>query len=352
MGPHDTPCGIDSFAATDPPCNKAAPRYRPVRSGLSILTPEDLPAWDALVNSSPQCSVFLRSWWIKATCGSICILGFFENGRLIAGIPLHYETRKGVRICMMPRLTQTWGVAMAPLPGKHVTAEGRETEILEAFAARLAREHVFVQAFHPTSQNWLPFYWHGFTQTTHYTYVLDQLDSLSRLWDNVVPARRTNIRRARSLGLVVRECTPDAVIHVAHSTFTRQSLPCPYPPEYLHRIYQAARVNDSGICLSVEDSKGTVHAAYLFVWDHKRGYHLAGGHDPALSSSGGSVLLLWSLIEFAAAHTAIFDFEGSMHKQIEASFRSFGSARVGYNRILKVPLWLRLGMCAMGRPSI
>jgi hypothetical protein len=322
------------------------------KSGLSILREEEVPLWDALIEASPQCSVFCKSWWLKAACSDIRVLGLFEAGLLIAGIPLHYERRMGLKMCRMPSLTQTMGVVIAPLAGKRVTVQTRETEILGLFADRLVHEPIFIQAFHPSSQNWLPFYWRGFTQTTHYTYVLDELESLDRVWDGLLAHQRTNIRRARKLGLVARECDPETVFAASNATFARQGRKTPYSLEYLTRLYKAARENNAGVCMAVHDGQGKVHAAAFFVWDGKRGYQIAGGHEPALGSSGGAVLLVWTLIEFAASRTAIFDLEGSMTKPVEHSFRAFGAKRVPYNRIVKMPNLLRAALCAIGKVRI
>lgn len=325
---------------------------RSSRSGLSLLTADDLPAWDALVDEAEASSLFCKSWWLKAACGKPEVLGYFESGQLIAGIPLYHTRRMGLPLCCMPKLTQTMGVVMAPQSGKYVTVQARETEILDIFAARLAEETVFAQAFHPAIQNWLPFYWHGFTQSSHYTYVLDDLGSIEQLWNGLAHARRTNVRKARRCGVRLKECGPETVFHASTQTFGRQKQSCPYSLDYLRRLYQAAKANDAGICFAAEDSEGRVHAASFFVWDRNRGYYLAGGSDPNLASSGAPVYLMWSLIEFAAAHTSVFDFEGSMHRQIEASFRSFGARRIAYNRIVKMPRWLRVALAATGRYSV
>lgn len=328
-------------------------RARPAqKTGFALLAREQLEEWDAFVARSPQSSVFAKSWWLQAACGQARVLGCFESGQLVAGIPLHYERRMGIRMCVMPKLTQTMGVVMAPLPGKSVARQGRETEILDRFAQQLAAEPVFVQAFHPACQNWFPFYWRGYTQTTHYTYVLDDLASMDRIWDGLDTHRRANIRKARRLGLTVRECGPETVFEAAAATFRRQGLHCAYTREYLCRLAGAARANDAGVCMAATDREGKVHGAAFFVWDSQRGYQIAGGHDPARGSSGGVALLVWSLIEFAASRTAIFDFEGSMRKPVESSFRSFGARRVGYNRIVKIPRWLRIALCAAGRVSL
>jgi hypothetical protein len=336
----------------EPPGAKVLPRPSARKDGLSILTAEELREWDALVEASPQCSLFCKSWWLKAACGEVRVLGLFAAGRLAAGIPLYYESRMGIRLCRMPMLTQTMGVVIEPIKGKAVNVNGREKEILDIFAERLGLEPVFIQAFHPTSQNWLPFYWRGFTQTTHYTYVLDDLESLDRIWDGLTPTRRTNIRKARKLGITVRECGPDLVFNAWNLVLERQGRKSPYSFEYLRRLFEAAQKMGAGTCLAAEDPFGTTHAACFFVWDSKRGYLIAGGHDPALSESGASSLMLWHLIEFAATRTAVFDFEGSMTKQVERAFRHFGAKRVGYNRIVKMPRWLRICLLVAGKMQV
>lgn len=322
------------------------------RTGLAMLAPADLPLWDALVEESPQGSVFVKTWWLKASCGEARILGYFDPNRLLAGIPLYYERRLGLKLCRMPKLTQTLGVVMRPLKGKAVAQETRATEILGEFAARLDQETVFIQAFHPSFGNWLPFYWRGFTQTTHYTYVLDDITSLRRVWDGMDGDRRANIRKARRLGLTVKECGPETVYRAAEASFKRQGRKCPFTLAYLVRLYEAARANHAGVCMAVVDCGGKVHAAECMAWDAKRSYGIAGGHDSALGASGGAALLRWTLIEFAAERTEVFDFEGSMRRPIETSFRSFGARRVGYLRIVKAPRWLRAGLCLAGRAQI
>jgi GNAT acetyltransferase-like protein len=321
----------------------------PLMNGLRYLSENDLPAWDAMVESSPQGSIFCRSWWLKSVSHESRVLGYFESGRLIAGIPLFHERRMGIKFCCMPKLTQTWGVVMAPLPGKRAAMASRESQILEIFARHLAQQSPFVQAFHPGSQNWLPFYWNGFTQTTHYTYVLDELDSLARVWDGFEQNQRTKIRKAESLGIRVRRSSPEVVFEASMMSFVRQRQRHPIRLPYLCRLVSAARENHAGECFAAVDPEGRVHDAAFFVWDTRRGYFLAGGGDPSLRSSGGGSLLVWRLIQFAASRTAVFDFEGSMIKPIESFFRSFGAKRVPYNRIIKLPGWLRAALCLAGK---
>ena len=325
------------------------PSKNPLDVGLRYLTPEEYPVWDTLVDISPQGSIFCKSWWLKAVDARPRVLGYFEYGHLIAGIPLHFERRMGLKICCMPKLIQTWGVIMEPLSGKIETMASREVQILEVFAEHLAQESIFVQSFHPSSQNWLPFYWKGFTQTSHYTYVLEELSSLDNVWEGLAKKQRAKIRKAQKHGLCVKPCSPETVFKASMKTFLRQGKRTPYSYEYLRSLCNAAQENNAGTCFAVEDREGNVHTAGFFIWDSKRGYFLAGGHDPLVKDCGGVSLLIWRLIEFAATRTAIFDFEGSMKQSIERIFRSFGAKRIAYHRIMKLHPWLRACLCLTGR---
>src|SRR3954452_2768661 len=117
---------------------------------LRYLDAAEISLWDALVEMSPQGSVFCCSWWLTVNARNTRILGYFEGERLVAGIPLTWETHSGLRVCGMPRYTGAWGVVIEPLSGKLVTRAAREMEILKLFAQHLATESVFFQSFHPT----------------------------------------------------------------------------------------------------------------------------------------------------------------------------------------------------------
>ena len=322
---------------------------RSPREGLHYLEADERANWDALVEISPQGSLFCKSWWLEALGGEIRILGYYESGRLIAGIPLYFERRMGVKVCRMPQLTQTWGVVIEPLPGKRVNAAAHEMKILGTFARRLAEERAFIQSFHPSNQNWLPFYWNGFTQTTRFTYVIDDLQDLGRVWDGLEQNSRTKIRKAQRLGLGVKKCGPEAVFNASLQSFERQNKHHPYTREQLERLFDSARENDAGECFAAVDPEGGVHDAVLLVWDSKRTYFLAGGGDSNLRNSGGGSLLVWHCLQFAASRSRIFDFEGSMLEPVESFFRSFGATQVAYNRIMKFPAWLRAGLCLAGK---
>jgi len=303
---------------------------------LRCLEPSEYPLWDALVDVSPQGSVFCRSWWLSAV-GDIRVLACFSGDQIIAGIPLYFERHFGIPVCTMPKLTQTWGIVIQPLNENAVVAAARETKILRAFASRLSRYSVFVQAFHPNLSNWLPFYWSGFLQTTRFTYVLDDLADLDGVWQGISDGARGSIRKAQNAGLTVVPCGIEEVYRCECLRYGRQGRTPSHNESLLKRIYRAAQEHDSGACFAVVDPGGTVHSALLLVWDRNRAYYLVAGIDNELKKSGANSMGVWEAIQFAARRSRAFDFAGSVIEGVERFNRSFGAKQVAYNYVTKIP---------------
>lgn len=316
---------------------------------VRYLSLEEYLLWDTLVGTSAQGSLFCYSWWLNAIDPEIRILGCFEKGRLVAGIPLYLKRKWGTTLCIMPKLTQTWGVLLEPLSGKQVNLIAREMQLLKAMSGELGKLPIFFQSFHPSLQNWLPFRWNGFMQTSRVTYVLEGLDNIPRIWKGLSHSIRGQILKAKRLGLRVEPCDAGLVFEAQANSYHRQGKPCPYNQEYLERLYQAARSHDSAQCFAAIDLDGRVHAANMLVWDQRRAYFLAGGADPRLRASGASSLIVWELIQFSAQRTKVFDFEGSNVESIEKFFRAFGARQVMYSWIMKMPFWMRAFMELAGR---
>jgi len=78
-----------------------------------------------------------------------------------------------------------------------------------------------------------------------------------------------------------------------------------------------------------------LHAALFIVWDENCAYNLISTINPKFRSSGASSLVFWEAIKHMSTKSKLFDFEGSMDKNIEESFREFGSTQIPYFRIRK-----------------
>src|SRR2546427_2045332 len=114
-------------------------------------------------------------------------------------------------------------------------------EILTAFAKELANQRFFIQSFHPTLLNWLPFYWNGFRQVTYFGYVFEDLTNLDKIWDQMEGTTRTVIRKAKKNGITVVPCDSNLVSATAEKTFKHQHKSLPYTKDYINQLYRAAK---------------------------------------------------------------------------------------------------------------
>lgn len=310
---------------------------------LRYLREDELASWEELVARSPQGTLFCRSWWLRAACGpDFRILAYFDGGNIVAGIPLYFKRRWPLRVCTMPPLTPSLGPVLEPLEGRRVARLSRENDLLKIIASRVAEQRVFCQSFHYTLQNWLPFRWAGFRQTSRVTYVLEDLSDVEALWGQLRRNIRKEIKKATRQGIRVVPTTPETVFAQVRKTFARQNLRLPFTEEYYLRIAKAAQVNGAGQFFAAIDPEERVHSALLIVWDSKSAYSLAGAADPELRTSGATSLLTWELIKLSAARTQVFDFEGSSIEKIERLFRAFGGTQRFMNRVYKMPPWLEI----------
>ncbi|MEO5376487.1 MAG: GNAT family N-acetyltransferase [Magnetococcus sp. DMHC-6] len=222
-------------------------------------------------------------------------------------------------------------------------------EILNYFAAYFPKYVIFVQHFSPKLQNWLPFYWAGFKQTTRITYNLYNLPDTQKIWDGMRSNIRGDIRKAQKQGIVVQSCTPEIALSMFAKTRSRQDRKAAYTDDFFINLYKSCKTRQAGECFAAFDPQGNPHAAAFLVWDKKKAYYLVGGGDSELRNSGATSLLIWNMIEFAAQRSDIFDFEGSVIKPVERFFRAFGAQQVPYHVVRKFPMLVRIVLAVMNK---
>lgn len=306
----------------------------------------------ALSEAEPSIPLFCRPWWLDAVAGenNWDVVLVEKDGVLQACMPFVLKKRYGFRLIGQPILTQHLGPWIRPAPAKYATELARQKDFYGALIAQLPEFDHFLQNWSSARDNWLPFFWKGFKQTTRYTYALQNLSDEKHIWDGFQPNIRTDIRKASTrFNVQVRTDLGIADFYELNKlVFERQAIPVPYSLEQLQRLDQACTERDCRRIFVAEDGEGRRHAAVYLVWDENSAYYLMGGGDPELRNSGATSLCMWEAIRFAATVTKRFDFEGSMLEPVERFFRGFGAVQVPYfsisktpSRLLKTALFLR-----------
>ncbi|MBC2655741.1 GNAT family N-acetyltransferase [Pseudomonas sp. MSSRFD41] len=285
--------------------------------------------------------IFNQAWWLDATAGAenwdVAIVE--KGGKVMAALPYMIKKHRGSTLLSQPSLTQFLGPWLRESSAKYAKALGQQKDLMESLIDQLPRFHQYAQNWHYSQQNWLPFFWRGFKQTTRYTYVLPELGNEDALWQEVQANIRTDVRKASERFQVrVRDDLGIAdFLALNRLVFARQGMPLPYSESFVERLDKACVEHGARKIFIAEDEQGRRHAGVYLIWDANSAYYLMGGSDPELRNSGATSLCMWEAIKFASTVTRRFDFEGSMLEPVERFFRAFGAVQTPYFAVSKTP---------------
>lgn len=284
--------------------------------------------------------IFSKSWWLDAVAGeeNWNVVLVEKGGQIRASMPYVIKPKLHYKIMTMPVLTQTLGPYIKyPHGQKYVQRISYEKEVCNALLQQLPDCAYFIQNFHYSITNWLPFYWANYKQTTRYTYVIENLTDLDGIYKNFRSNIKTDIRKAqKKITVLKKNDALTSLYEMVSMTFERQGKQPPYTYEQLQRLDQACADHNCRAIFVAEDENGQIHSAIYVIWDAQSAYYLIGGGNPKLRSSGANSLLIWEAIHYVSNKTKRFDFEGSMHEPIERFFRAFGAVQKPYYQISKV----------------
>lgn len=289
--------------------------------------------------SSPYTnSLFQQPWWLDAVAPGIWSeVTSVHDGKIVGRLPFVISNKNRITRINHPTLTQTLGPWIKTKDGKPGNILGWEKDIMNDLMSKLPKFDSFQQNFHYSISNWLPFYWNGFSQTTKYTYVIEELQDIDVVYSRFTDNIKSDIKKA------TKNCEVDCELSL--SDFYEQNaliykykgLSQPFSLEFLSRIDKACGDNRRKI-FTARDKESNILSTIFVIWDERSAYYLLGGSNPEFRSSGANSLLLWEAIKFASLVTKKFDFEGSMIEPIERYFRGFGALQKPFLNITKANL--------------
>jgi hypothetical protein len=304
--------------------------------------------------AEPSLPIFSRDWWLDATAGPDAWNAALvkKGGEVVATMPYVLRRRYGMTVISQPVLTQKLGPWFRPSDSRSAKKLAEEKDLMQALIDQLPSFDHFIQNWHYGCTNWLPFSWNGFEQTTRYTYVLNDLSAMEKLWSGFETSTRSECKKASErFQLRIRDdLSLDAFLKLNRLTFQRQGLPVPYSDELVYRLDAACAARGCRKFLIAVDPEERHHAGNYIVWDENSSYGLMNGADTAFRNSGGASLCMWAAIQYASGVTKRFDFGGSMMESVERFFRGFGAMQLPYFNVRKTPstlLQLRQGWLSL-----
>ena len=299
------------------------------------LSNGEINDYDNLIEDSKEGTIFHKGWWLDIFKGyygdsyKIERYGAFENDNLIAGFPITYFKKYGLRIISSPILTPYLGSFFI---NKKFEKKYREItfkkEINTKFAEILKEKGIcFHYPFNIANVDLQPFIWSGFDSNVLYTYIL-KLDDLDVIWRAMDRKRRNDITRGYKENYQIILGEISKFIELYKQTMKRQKQKV-LPEGILRNIFKECKERNCCEVFTAYKSEEAIASLFL-VWDNKRSYYLGGGINR--NSYGAMSLIEWEAIKYTKDKLNLneFDFEGSMVQSIEFYFRKFGGNIIPY----------------------
>ena len=282
--------------------------------------------------------IFSQPWWMDIVCGEqnweVYLYGK-ENDILASCV---YYLKKDENKITKALLTQNNGLIIKYPNNQKITSRlDFEEKIINDFCDYVKSLNIkkYEQQYHYSFTNWLPFFWREYKELTRYTYVIEDTEDLKKVRDNYSSNARKNINKAKKILKVIETENIELFYKVNKMTFDRQNKEIPYTYELFKKLYLACMGRKCCKLLMAIDEEERVHSVAMIVWDEDSVYYLLNGTDPEVKKYQGNALLIDRSIEIASELGKKFDFEGSVIKGIEQSFRQYGGIPKPYFRIYK-----------------
>lgn len=296
--------------------------------------------------------IFSKDWWLDAVVGeeNWDVVLIEKSEGIIASLPYVIKKGKVISYISMPLLTQTAGVWLKyPENQSYKEKLSFEKEVCSDIIDNLPKVGSFSQNFHYTITNWLPFYWKGFSQTTRYTYVIEDLTDIEKVYTNFDRSKKKDIKKALKQVQVGFDLSAKEFYENHKYTLSKQGQEILYSYDVFEKIYNKVYSKNVGRTIWAKDNKGNIHSALFVVWDENSAYDLISTIDVDYRNSGSASLLVLEIIKYVANETKKFDFEGSMIENVERSFRKFGAIQKPYFHISKINSKLLLAKEALSK---
>ncbi|MBR4791752.1 MAG: GNAT family N-acetyltransferase [Treponema sp.] len=275
-------------------------------------------------------SLFEQPWWLDIVAphswNEILVKDDAEN--VIGRMPYVFDNKT----VYIPKLTQNIGIWISP---EFKNDYGKQKQIINEIFLQLEKYQKIEIALNPNNEYVLPFRWLGFSIVPSFTYRIEDLSNTELLYQNFNKTAKKNIKSANNKVTINNKTNINHLLDMLDKTFEVQKRKNPMDKELVKRIVETCDSNGNGFYSEAVDKEGNIHSCAYFVYDDQVCYYLLGATDSAFRSSGAQSLVIWDGIQFAATHSKIFDFEGSMVEGIENFFRQFGGKCIPYYRIRK-----------------
>lgn len=271
--------------------------------------------------------LYAAPWWLDATCGAgywDAILRKNEGGQVVAALPFHITSIRGLSAVITPPLTQ-WVSLIAATDDHGISNQSLLSELPQCSILDLSVKPEN-ELLHQGSD--LPI-------ILKYSFIIPVMDSMEAVRKGYNEGLKRNLRQAAKNYTIEESEDVAGFLSLCEQSYYQRKMK---PPKWLHEVvrnvFGQLRLHQCGT-ITIAKEQDMVIAAVLTAWDQNTAYYLAGGRTADDQGASAHALLLDHAVQAAQSRSIAFDFEGSMHPGIANFFQSFGGSPVPYWQMRK-----------------
>jgi hypothetical protein len=305
---------------------------------IQAINSESGNKYEKLFKGTP---VFDSFRWQKEVHGNnLKIYGIFEaDGQMIGAFHLYHQKKMGFTFVRTPHYIPHIGLVYNNRTQNESNSLSFDKKIIELvcdFVSGLNYGVISI-AMPPGITDMQPFIWKKYKVVPNYTYRMDLSLSAEEIEKRFSPEHRNSIKKAIKDGVEVRPCNDPAIVKkMIFETFQKKN-ESPDEKNIDDILFRIATPENSFAFTA--NLNGEVIAAAFCLFDKEHCYYLLGGYSNDSKQHGAGALCVYnSILKAKELGVPVFDFEGSMIKEVERYFRGFGGELVPYYTVNKAKL--------------
>ena len=289
--------------------------------------------------------IFQTPRWLDATAGTNNwdVVLFFNGTNLTGALPFVTNSKFGLKQITLPILTPYLGpIIIFPKDLKEQNRLSFKKKVILGLISQLPEVDRFATHTDFNFDYWLPFYWEGYKQTTRYSFVLDTSPVESTLFSNFKPNIKKHIKNSESKFSIIEGDHIQDLFDLHEADMQKKSIKLLYTRKQAEHLDRSLQTTRSRKILYAINERNEIICGFYLVFDSQYAHYLIGAVRDEERNSGVMSLLIWQSILEAKKRGLQFNFEGSMNKNIEKFFASFGGTPTPYMLISKTSnKWLK-----------
>ena len=277
--------------------------------------------------------IFFTPWWLDSVAKDNWDVAIYKNENKVFGIFPYMTTKKLYgNIITNPQFTTRLGPII--FYEKQQSSNRKisyDKKVLDNLIEQLPKFLLFEMGFYYNIENWLPFYWKGFMQTTKYSY---QLDLKNSFYEGLVSSKKSDIKKAKKVVEIKEDLDPELFYKLHKENLNKRGKDIFFTKDFFLSMFNESSEREQGKIFYATDGEN-IHSAYFIVWDKERSYFMINMINQEFRNSGSTTLLMSEVFNFLKGRTKFCDMAGSMIEGVEQSLRNYGSEQISYYAIYK-----------------